>query len=189
MADLPIIFSAPMVLALLDGRKTQTRRIPTPTWRKLAPGDRLYVRENFARVPASAYRMSDGVQQTIDPTDPDFAVIYAAGWERSAPKWKPCIHLPRWASRLTLVVTATKMEPLQAISEDDAKAEGIGEPYLGDGDPPFEEPGQMISRWQQYRNLWNKLHGAGSWDTNPEVIALTFTAHKVNIDQMAKEAA
>jgi hypothetical protein len=138
VADRPIIFSGPMVRALLDGRKTMTRRVykgrvepqlglPSEmqedlklrgfnlcgdVWAKprYVPGDRLWVRENFAIVPATAYRMSEGVQQIIDPNDTDVAAIYAAGWERSIPKWRPSIHMPRWASRLTLIVEAVKIE-------------------------------------------------------------------------------
>lgn len=174
--DIPIIFSAPMVLALLAGRKTMTRRIPTPQWRKVVPGDRLWVRENFAKVPTSAYRRSEGVQQTVSPEDPDFAAIYAAGWDRSIPKWKPCIHMPRWASRLTLAVTATKIEPLQDISEEDAKAEGV-EPIIDHG------VGNRHLHRIAFEQLWERLHGAGSWLHPVEVVALTFAVHKINIDQ------
>jgi hypothetical protein len=210
MADYPIIFSAPMVRALLDGRKTMTRRLAWHSnkktgaayvekarrslWQKATPGDRLWVRENFARVPASAYRMSDGVQQTIDPTDRDFAAIYAAGWERSAPKWKPSIHMPRWASRLTLVVTAVKMERLQEISEGDAIAEGIE--WIPELDPVgpckwrvYTQPhAGTSSPVASFESLWASLHGDGAWNQNPEVVALSFTVHATNIDRM-KEAA
>jgi hypothetical protein len=162
-------------------------------------GDRLYVRENFARVPATAYRMSEGVQQTVDPNDPDMAAIYAAGWERSAPKWKPSIHMPRWASRLTLVMTAVKTERLQDIGWNDAIAEGIQR-----GDPMPEVPNSHGTIWhngvtdplndwtrdptQAFRDLWEAIHGTGAWEKNPELIALTFTVHRVNIDRM-KDAA
>lgn len=64
------------------------------------PGDRLWVREGFARVPATAYRCSTGVQQTVDPSDPDMCVVYREGWERSSPGgWRSLISMPRSASR------------------------------------------------------------------------------------------
>ncbi len=223
MSARPILFSKPMVLALLAGTKTQTRRIvkPQPDWdfpepccsttsegwqgpidrgawaesadpdldfRRCpygGPGDLLIVRENFTKVPASAYRMSEGVQQTVNPADPHEAAIYAAGWDRSIPKWTPSIHMPRWASRLTLEITDVRVERLQNISEADAKSEGIGEPYFGDGDPPFEEPGVMVSRWMQYRNLWKTINGADSWADNPWVWVVSFKVHRRNIDQRA----
>lgn len=206
MRDHPIIFSAPMVLALLAGRKTQTRRLawrdplpvpddardywlargakvsgaddtdtrlawmPSP-WQRVKPGDRLWVRENWKPVPASAYRCSEGVQQTPNPGDPDEAAVYGAGWDRStggAP-WRPSIHMPRWASRLTLSVTDVRVQRLQEISEADAEAEG----FVSIG---VDDPG----RW--FANLWNSLHGPDAWAANPEVVALTFTVAQRNID-------
>jgi hypothetical protein len=155
MADArPILFSTPMVIALLAGTKTQTRRIVKPQphhgpvgqmvnlgdsewamddgdlsglWRCRygKPGDLLYVRETWRKVPATAYRMSEGVQQVVNPDDPVWGAIFRAGWDRSIPKWKPGIHMPRWASRLTLEVTDVRIQRLQDISEADAIAEGL----------------------------------------------------------------
>lgn len=79
------------------------RRAPILT--PYAPGQRLWVRETWARVPATAYRASSDVEQRVDPTDRDFAAVYRAGWDRSAPRWRSPIHMPRWASRITLHVT------------------------------------------------------------------------------------
>lgn len=234
MTDRPIIFSAPMVRALLAGRKTQTRRIlraevpaappmdaisangtarhpapyldaycgqpmtranprgmsdrwcwwtrddrPGPTFRvPHVPGDRLWVRENHAIVPWTAYRASDGVQQTRSPEDSDDAAIYAAGWERSKPRWRPSIHMPRWASRLTLVVTKVRVERLQDISEDDAADEGV---ILTD------------LNWPTYRTnfaeLWRSIHGPDAWAANPWVAAISFSVHRANIDALAMERA
>ena len=159
---------------------------PSP-WQQVTPGDLLWVRENFAKVPASAYRMSDGVQQTICPNDPYYAAIYAAGWERSKPKWTPCVHMPLWASRLTLEVTAVKIERLQDISDADALAEGMQEPSL-------REIGGELSQaaWserQVFSRLWKHLHGPDAWDANPEVVALSFTVHQQNIDACKKAMA
>ena len=179
MRERPILFSGPMVRALLDGRKTQTRRVVKPQppterdfrgatfgldraiadgvkmysqndyarlpkhptdWSLIgsvgvardagfplryrcpygAPGDRLWVKETHAIVPRTAYAMSDGVQQTLKPGDDHDAAVYAAGWERSKPgRWRPSIHMPRWASRLTLTITDVRVQRLQDISEAD----------------------------------------------------------------------
>jgi len=209
MSDRPILFSAPMIRALLEGRKTQTRRVLKPQpggdgifatlkdakralrW---APGDRLWVRENFKRVPASAFARS-GVPQTRNPSDPSEAAIYAAGWDRSIPTWKPSIHMPRWASRLTLIVESVKVERLHHIDDDDAKAEGIlvGEPIpeipsskgdifcggVGDLGNPFNWSRSPVCA---YASLWTAINGGDSWDANPWVAALTFRVIKANID-------
>jgi hypothetical protein len=101
--------------------------------------------------------------------------------------WRPWIHMPRWASRISLRLTAAKIERLQDISEDDAGAEGMREPYKGDGDPPFEESTITVSRWRQYRNLWNRLHTkpGATWLDNPPVIAFTFEVVQEHIDKVA----
>jgi hypothetical protein len=166
MKERPILFNGAMVRAILEGRKTQTRRVikvqpesnefgisrvvesskkgdegkyfwsisDATGFKKRSSlfnspfgnvGDRLYVREAFAIVPRTAYAMSDGVQQTINPDDPYNAAIYRAGWERSAPRWMPSIHMPRWASRITLEITDIKVQQLLDISTYDAKAEGF----------------------------------------------------------------
>lgn len=98
--------------------------------------------------------------------------------------------MPRWASRITLEVTDVRVQRVQDISEEDARAEGMPEPYLGDNDPPHEEMATMIDRRRQFRNLWNTLNakrGFG-WDGNPWVVALTCTVHACNVDRMAEAA-
>jgi hypothetical protein len=206
MTDRPIIFSAPMVRALLDGRKTQTRRVLKPqaaagAYRlatydpkgkaffasddtgklervriPFAPGDRLYVREAHALVPSSAYRASEGVQQTVDPSDRYRACIYREGFDRSNGGflWRPSIHMPRWASRLTLTVTEVRVEQLQDISAEDCTAEGI----------PFESDALAPAEWSisRFADLWNSIHGPDAWDANPWVVAVSFTVRKSNID-------
>ncbi len=153
MKERPIIFSAPMVRAILEGGKTQERRVVKRQdevlqsgdgveiwtgfmgWEPMGeaislcphgvPGDRLWVREAFARVPATAYRCSDGVHQTTDPGDPDMCAVYREGWERSSPGgWRSPALMPRWASRITLEITGIHVERLQGITEGDATAEG-----------------------------------------------------------------
>ena len=140
MTDRPIIFSAPMVPALLDGRKTMTRRMAwrsvgkgglfedtfSTVWQKVRPGDRLWVRENFRNGPSY-----DGVTAGAVPW---FATKwYEAGPARSevlrtpitaAGKLRPSIHMPRWASRLTLVVTGEVPFPKNGKGVDQMAARG-----------------------------------------------------------------
>jgi hypothetical protein len=223
MTERPILFSGPMVRALLDGRKTQTRRIVKPQpapcdhgrnfnpgtpaegpwngkdgWHCATcgngvrgqehdftgfpcpygqPGDTLWVREGHAIVPRSAYARSDGVQQTLRPDDNHDACVYREGWERSRPgQWRPSIHMPRWASRLTLTVSDVRVERLQDISDIDAEAEGIREPSLGEevwlgflGYPRATMPAKSA-----YAELWARINGWDSWSANPWVWAVTF---------------
>ncbi len=204
MADRLIIFSAPMVRALLDGRKTQTRRVlKKPTWAQDAgwperimdecgldgrlswfdrntgclaelpipqPGDRLYVREAWA--PLSA----------LTHNDPGPTALAANGFYRAdestidgeISRWRPSIHMPRWASRLTLHVTDVRVQRLQEISEDDAVAEGC--PAQTDD----ELAGMEARGW--FRDLWNSIYGPDAWDANPWVAAITFDVKRGNID-------
>ena len=103
MKERPIIFSAPMVRAILDGCKTMTRRT-SDRWGKLQHGDLLWVKEKFGGI------------------DPHWH--YAATSDLSGP-WKSPLYMPREASRITLEVTGLRAERLQDISNDDAIAEGV----------------------------------------------------------------
>lgn len=202
MAERGIIFSAPMVRALLDGRKTQTRRLATfvrpdgdgyhirnsgggmvgadddavriygADYAPHTIGDRLYVREAHAVVGA---------------VDPGWVLYRASGYEaecerhgfdnpppESEVRWTPSIHMPRWASRLTLTVTDVRVQRLQDISEDDARAEGV-----------------MVSGCSYrsaFHRLWNSLHDKPGtrWEDNPWLYALTFTVQHGNIDRIAQ---
>lgn len=201
MADRGIIFSGPMVRALLDGRKTQTRRVITkkaahdalatfsPEFLCLpgnhdllpcAPGDCLWVRE-------AHYLTDDGDSEYAVFAEDQAAVTehleQMAGLKRSHPQidWskhmrlRPSIHMPRWASRLTLTVTDVRVQRLQEISEADAVAEGAMDEY-GEG--------AEISHRRAFNLIWNSLHGPDAWDANPWVCALTFSVHHANIDQI-----
>ena len=186
MKERPILFSAPMVRAILDGRKTQTRRIvnkkhlpflanitgnfldgkwnqrPLPYGK---PGDRLWVRESFNH---------DG-NHYIYAAD-----LNDAGVQKWAAKWKPSIHMPRSASRILLEITGVRVERLQDISEEDAIAEGISRvPFRPcDGWPICD--GYMVGKDDgvtglaakastAYKKLWESINGPGSWDLNPWV--------------------
>ena len=175
MSAYPIIFSDPMPRALLDGRKTMTRRLawrtshrpgamgPTPTpWQKRKPGDLLWVREAFATTGGGPVR------------------YYATDHVHELRRKRPSIHMPRWASRLTLEITETRIERLQDISEADALAEGMTFPegmYYG-----------SCPR-SAFAGLWRDLHGPGAWEANPEVVALTFKVHHANVDSVTEAAA
>lgn len=217
MKDHPIIFSGPMVRALLDGRKTMTRRLawrsetekrkmdfvcdgerpnslarkakgfgvqmggeywlrPTP-WVGVTPSDRLWARENLQKFNGSKATPSAQYVSTITgvPAAPGDARLITGqalwNWSRDN---LPSIHMPRWASRLTLIVTATKIERLQDITNEEAEFEGVKCDMSVRG---FRD---------HFAELWKRLHGPESWDENPEVVALTFTVHKGNIDALPK---
>jgi hypothetical protein len=211
MKDYPIIFSAPMVRALMDGRKTMTRRlawrepseefleyvsavsggIPSrisgkPTiWQKVKPGDQLWVRENWRA------REKYDRKPNTGPT-PLSTFIYEADAPHAADlevgRLRSSIHMPRWASRLTLLVTATKIERVQEITPEDAEAEGvfrhIAECSL---DKVFrDQRGPQAITY--FRELWERLHGPTSWEANPEVVAISFKPHLCNIDHMDRAA-
>lgn len=214
MTDRPILFSGPMVRALLDGRKTQTRRVlrvPTPfdtsddisaeiatgfIELQFRRGDRLWVREAHSLVPASAYRGSVGtgtIAQTEHPTDGYSAAVFREGFDRSGePRWRPSIHMPRWASRLTLSLSNVRVQRLQDIGEEDAQAEGIERMKTGRGyyDPTVSKAMVRAGVWhrkasQGFEALWDSLNAhRAPWVSNPWVVALTFTVQRGNIDQV-----
>lgn len=169
----PIIFSAPMVRAILDGRKTQTRRLPTSMWANVAMHHadgveaRLWVREAHGFV-------SDGIPfYRADPDD-------RPGWYTPPDLvWKPSIHMPRWASRITLRVKAIGLVRLQDISGPDARAEGSPEwactfPCDPDEFCGCKEPDTIALQW--FQPLWNTLHTkpGDRWEGNPEVYRIAF---------------
>ena len=219
MRDIPIIFQAPMVRALLAGRKTQTRRLAwlkprnpasgrikdsyqrPSLWQSVDPGDRLWVKESFTAhwgrpTPSgraifnASVKQSDGSFIQATPADPIIAYYAADGSTMS--RWRPSIHMPRWASRLTLIVTSVKVEPLQDISEADAMAEGVSFDATLPSDVhrhfvPLDN-GECITGWdarETYAGLWDHINEVGSWGSNPEVVALTFTVIRENIDRVS----
>lgn len=223
MKERPVIFSGPMVRAILNGRKTQTRRIvsPAPTrkfycWPRPgvalfadgdpvvdypddcdeitcphgAPGDRLWIREGFALAPLCEDPDSDDQD--------DWSVVYRADgderpWRSSLeedtldvkPPWRSPIFMPRWASRITLEVIAVRVQRLQEISEDDARAEGVElyTPPHGHISPEQRVPGPGFDRARlgdqphrlPFADAWDRVNGKRApWESNPWVWALTF---------------
>jgi hypothetical protein len=193
-----------MVRAILDGRKTKTRRVmkpqPNPIPRGAAkpgevytsgwfeesnvpryvldrcpygkPGDRLYVRETWRPESWSAtedwgwVEYPDGSKIEVENTGKLFNQVFPHG--RDVKRWRPSIHMPRWASRITLEITDIRVERLNEISEEDAIAEGItkqdAEYHWYDGPQPV---------WA-FKTLWESIHGPGSWDANPWVWVVEF---------------
>lgn len=190
----PILFSGPMVRALLDDSKTQTRRIvnltdsgrvkaagSTRNWHLedpnavLAcpygqPGDRLWVRE--------AWRASSAHNHLAPSKIPvGDSVEYLADPERIVTgKGRPSIVMPRWASRITLEITAVRVERLQEINSHDAIAEGIrlsrDECYYGSQNFMGHQTAASA-----YAELWESINGPGSWDANPFVWVVEFRRH------------
>lgn len=190
MTDRPIIFSAPMVRALLEGRKSQTRRVlkdghtPTGLPAKLRPfalGDRLWVREAWR-----SHRNNDCLSPRA--LTGKGRVWYEADRDNCDQhgKLRPSLYMPRWASRLTLLVADVRVQRLQDISEADAVAEGLQLrldwlwQYRGADHLPWRSEFPRDA----YRDLWNSLHGPDAWDQNPWVCALTFDAVRANIEEV-----
>jgi hypothetical protein len=195
----PILFSGSMVRDILDGRKSQTRRVvkPQPKNRPVRaydkvwydadcilpgvpmkcpygqPGERLWVRETFAT----------GYGGTFYRADEGENCKFISGCKVP---WKPSIHMPRWASRITLEIVRVRAERLQDISEADAIAEGVrrvtkdNEVFkycVYDAGPDMSKTPWAYMRSTAvgaYAELWEHINGAGSWTANPWVWVLDF---------------
>lgn len=205
MKERPILFSAPMVRAILDGRKTQTRRIvKNPEWTGCltgdcpherqaecdvalvalspygAPGDRLWVRETCIGEELEdgtdgVRYLADGHFQPIDNTPRasiDWLKLHTYRGHKGGRLGSKvvAIHMPRWASRITLEITAVRLERLNDCSEADAEAEGVqacARRVVG-------LPGGCDSFLCGYRQLWSEINGKGSWEANPWVWVVAF---------------
>lgn len=231
MNERPIIFSGEMARAILDGRKTQTRRVVKCNHesdvlryelvgdyddRRLAMrfaddslvpcpygkvSDRLWVRESFLGWKSPILGLGDVVYQGEPEYDKCLAdVPHVKKVQEKNPgivgNWAniPSIHMPRWASRITLEITNVRVERLQDISEEDAKAEGV-EPTVFDefdiaeivtNEPESEEaeilkrlgPGQITAK-TNFAVLWNKINGkTHPWSSNPFVWVIDFKVIK-----------
>jgi hypothetical protein len=209
MKERPILFSAPMVRALLGGSKTQTRRVVKLTdaghvkepnshrrWHPddpsaIAacpygqPGDRLWVRETFTDL------LGSGIEHRPIPSGPLQRYVFAADIEPGSygdearkefgVKWKPSMFMPRWASRITLEITAVRVERLQDIGEADAIAEGVYDGKACKCAEPLDFVrscgscgGRMIDAIGLYQSLWESINGRDSWAVNPWVWVIEF---------------
>jgi hypothetical protein len=156
-------------------------------------GDRLYVRETFS----FDHSWTGTKPREVIPAAP---VHYWADGNPSDGDWTkpiPAIHQPRWASRLTLTVTDVRVQRLQEITPADAIAEGIE-----DVTREVAPSDKSLRFWKRYRDgawnsyvdcpigsyasLWTQINGAGAWDANPWVCAISFEVHRRNIDEVAK---
>lgn len=204
MKERPILFSAPMVRAILAGTKTQTRRVckpaqsyslskvvevPDPLERGQVyngshfgdeegdvqfpspyggRGERLWVRETFSG--PWCMEAQDGIAAAPPSKWGESSEIwYWADGEPTYGDWtrpRPSIHMPRWASRITLEVTGVRVERLQDISEKDAWAEGC-EGY--DDDVTGGKSG-----YSEFHDLWEQINGPESWAANPWVWCVSF---------------
>ncbi|HDZ3043585.1 TPA: hypothetical protein RST63_003790 [Klebsiella pneumoniae] len=221
MKERGMIFNADMVRAILDGRKTQTRRIMKPQpepcprgghwwpsnvfktmlhveeemqngqggWGGLVGdacpfgdvGDRIWVRETFCPVDDTQY----GGEKWVDyRATPKFEASHPAGWDcapndAEALKWRPSIHMPRWASRILLEITVVRVERLNAISEEDAEAEGIDMEALYDSQDCYDciADHNMTGRptvTGAFKYLWESIYGEESWKANSWVWVISF---------------
>lgn len=227
MRERPILLNAEMVRAVLDGRKTQTRRMLTPRHLKMidaaasigecyplesghkhensqsyyreccpfgAVGDRLWVRETW-QGPLVGY--DDAYSMFKDPTPfqkVENCVYRADGGpcpeftdadDELKQGWRPSIHMPRWASRITLEITGVRVERLNNISEADAIDEGLAEISKDgriykygvpdrEGYPGTDDYGWPWHEWERYPisaycKLWKSIYGEESWQANPWV--------------------
>ncbi|MCP6007134.1 hypothetical protein NL357_19095 [Klebsiella pneumoniae] len=233
MTERGMIFNGEMVRAILDGRKTQTRRevklnldisclATTYDWAtSLAanhyqglteeqiqqkteslrgvihpvildngqmvsiicphgkPRDRIWVRETFCPVDDTQY----GGEKWVDyRATPKFEASHPAGWDcapndAEALKWRPSIHMPRWASRILLEITDVRVERLNAISEKDATAEGVqpAGSLLPDYPGTFLTPkGDFATAKVAFQRLWESIYGDEGWKANPWVWVISF---------------
>jgi len=212
MRERPIIFNADMVRAVLDGRKSQSRRImrvqpdsagfesrfiidstkrsEIGKWCWAEPGvfvnplrsalfscpfgeigDRLWVRETF-RVHSRATDVATLVYKASEQqswTQQTHRVpIEKCHKPAVVDKWTPSIHMPRWASRITLEITGVRVERLQDISHSDAKSEGCW--YgRGGGEPDF-----AVNPSGHFPTLWASIYGEENWQANPWVWVIEF---------------
>ncbi|WP_323084819.1 ASCH domain-containing protein [Klebsiella variicola] len=208
MKERGMIFNGEMVRAILDGRKTQTRR--PIKWKQTrfteigeredgskwpwsedaehacdfwhpcpfgAVGDRIWVRETFAALESGSY-------EQVKPQEGHCQDLRYAATDRLAKsdadirgyKWVPSIHMPRWASRILLEITDVRVERLNAISEEDARAEGIIDGgCLNCGEPePCGCANPEPDATDAFAYLWQSIYGQESWNANPWVWVISF---------------
>lgn len=223
----PIIFSSEMVRALLDSRKTQTRRVINPhkkfphhnicrpdlaffdhqAWfhgeyetvgvmvnAPYSVGDLLWVRETWrgiVKINAPWEPYKEGVARYVPDSRICKGVEFKASHVGNNETWQPSIHMPRWASRLTLRVTNVRAERLQDISEADAMAEGVrkeefGRHLLWSG-RDAERPTLSSAKQAFLDHVWTDLYGeheTKSVGSNPWVWVYEFEVIHKNVDEV-----
>lgn len=197
MKERGMIFNSEMVRAILDGRKTQTRRIMKEqpvlngnfyevfgsAWSKgmtsipAVPGHSLSTRCPFGAVGDRIWVRETWARYNIDQNSHDIA--YRATTPEDWPeegRWRPSIHMPRWASRILLEITDVRVERLNAISEEDARAEGIIDGgCLNCGEPePCGCANPEPDATDAFAYLWQSIYGQESWNANPWVWVISF---------------
>lgn len=226
MKERPILFSGAMVRSILNGSKSQTRRVvkpqpapdqqprtvigssgfvyvmdnapllPYPEVRRVRwdcpygqPGDRLWVRETWQgpllqefEIDADPYwHYASHLHQYQNPEHCEYAADggpkpeYTDADDVMRQGWRPSIHMPRWASRITLEVTGVRVERLQDISEADAQAEGWTRRPEVSTDPQVHK--EAARDW--FMDLWESINGPGSWGVNPWVWVVEFRSVEV----------
>lgn len=219
MKERPILFSGAMVRAILDGSKTQTRRVATHRWRSRRqcehteahqytegwvisrhcihgtgitlcpyghPGDRLWVRETWRpwcdpeELTCVQYRADAGVMKPDTWDENQGFWCESVGDENAerdawgmTPRWRPSMHMPRWASRITLEIVGVRVERLQEITEADAVKEGC---------KPIVLSQHNLSGLGHFHSVWEEINakrGYG-WDINPWVWVIEFTVQLAN---------
>ncbi|HIH9739945.1 TPA: morphogenetic protein [Klebsiella pneumoniae] len=196
MKERGMIFNAEMVRAILDGRKTQTRRIMAPQ-----PADDIE-RCIFPNPEAIGWKSS--LRHKHGSTTAHFCHYGKPGdriWVRETwnkygglltyradhdwiddmrketvctAKWVPSIHMPRWASRILLEITDVRVERLNSISQEDAQAEGL---ELTGWRPTYSDPdsgGEVMTPYDNFAELWSSIYGDESWQANPWVWVIEF---------------
>lgn len=193
MRDRPILFTGPMVRSILQGRKTQTRRIVKPqpeclqdvqalqyhvsTGEPLVigrgcpygqPGDRLWVKETwqawrYCSMEYNEWCLCDCPPSEILERFRTPKLEYAATTESVGP-WRPSIFMPRWASRITLKIVSVRIERLLDISNEDCWDEG-----MCDATNP-----EVKANRKWFSELWESINGPGSWNANPWVWVIQF---------------
>ena len=217
MTERGMIFNREMVRAILDGRKTQTRRIMKNQPAGDRPdspalirnvgggfqwyghygessifncplgsiGDRIWVRETHQGPLFNYEQMESYLEDSSKFEKPEFCKYAADG--KPAPEyydaddnlhcgWRPSIHMPRWASRILLEITDVRVERLNAISEEDARAEGIIDGgCLNCGEPePCGCANPEPDATDAFAYLWKSIYGDDSWNANPWVWVIEF---------------
>ena len=195
----PILFSTSMVRAILEGRKTQTRRVV-----KLQPLHDVSKTEMFVSGNTWASRSeinNDGgyhvwrtncpygkpgdvlwVRETWQPSESGAYVHFKADWsdEDAGKGWKPSIHMPKDAARIWLEIVNVRVERLQDISEQDAIAEGIHQTWIGDKRSDcawknYIDNGRgSLQPEQSFFSLWESINGKESLEANPWVWVVEF---------------